>query len=167
MADLMERTVPAVRLTRRTLLEVFRRAPNQRAALDDPHTFAALAVGLIREKLAGQVVQVSRPEPFQSGYEIMPWRGEVGSWRVYLVPADGAASGRSAREQEFTEWLEQHADVQQYVKPPAWFSVPTPLGEYQPAWLVIMDKRDAAGTPLGEPVFNLVRPVSGPAQGKR
>ena len=40
-------------------------------------------------------------------------------------------------------------------KPPAWFTVPTPVGEYNPDWAIVLDREGA-----GEPVF-LVRETKG------
>ena len=57
MANLMQHTTPPMRVTRRTLLEIVRRAPNQQAVLDNPNEFAAVAVRIIKEKLADQLVE--------------------------------------------------------------------------------------------------------------
>ena len=56
MTHLLEHTSPPVRLTRRTLLEVYRRAANKKAALDNPHEWAATAARVLKEKLADQLV---------------------------------------------------------------------------------------------------------------
>ncbi|MBX7252888.1 MAG: DEAD/DEAH box helicase family protein, partial [Candidatus Promineofilum sp.] len=57
MSDLMEQTSPPMRLTRRTLLEIIRRAPAKQAqaAVDNPNEFAAVVVGIIKEKLGRQL----------------------------------------------------------------------------------------------------------------
>ena len=52
MANLMEHTTPPVRVTRRTLLELFRRVESKKAALDNPHEWATVAVRILKEKLA-------------------------------------------------------------------------------------------------------------------
>lgn len=56
MAVLMENTNPSVRLTRTTLLEVFKRHKNRQAATDNPQKFATVSVRIIKEKLADQLV---------------------------------------------------------------------------------------------------------------
>jgi len=47
--------------------------------------------------------------------------------------------------------------VKLYVKLPAWFTVPTPVGEYNPDWAVVMEVRDEHGQPAGKPLLYLVR----------
>ena len=52
-----------MRLTRRTLLEIIRRAPNPQATVDDPNEFAAEAVRIIKEKLSEQLIDgISVPQ---------------------------------------------------------------------------------------------------------
>ena len=48
----------------------------------------------------------------------------------------------SAIEAEFARRLELNESVKVYVKLPSWFTVPTPLGTYNPDWAVVIDKHD-------------------------
>jgi type III restriction enzyme len=43
-------------------------------------------------------------------------------------------------EREFAADCEKNADVKVYAKLPAWFKVPTPLGDYEPDWAVLVEK---------------------------
>ncbi|NOY79846.1 MAG: hypothetical protein GXP31_02455 [Kiritimatiellaeota bacterium] len=43
-----------------------------------------------------------------------------------------------------------------YVKLPGWFTVPTPIGEYNPDWAVVIEPRDAFGEPTGDERLYLV-----------
>ncbi|MEY2665399.1 MAG: hypothetical protein RLZZ480_504, partial [Candidatus Parcubacteria bacterium] len=45
----------------------------------------------------------------------------------------------STNESTFAERLENDQDVKVYVKLPNWFKVPTPLGDYNPDWAVVLD----------------------------
>ena len=42
-------------------------------------------------------------------------------------------------EAGFADQLEKNADVKVYAKLPGWFTVPTPLGNYNPDWAVLID----------------------------
>jgi type III restriction enzyme len=53
--------------------------------------------------------------------------------------------------------LERRDDVKLYLKLPAWFTVPTPIGEYNPDWAIVMEKRDEYGQPTEKPLLYLVR----------
>jgi len=45
-------------------------------------------------------------------------------------------------EKEFIEGLEHREDVKLYVKLPSWFTVPTPIGEYNPDWAIVLEKKN-------------------------
>lgn len=46
----------------------------------------------------------------------------------------------SATERDFAQALEFNQDVMLYAKLPYWFKVPTPLGNYNPDWAVLLQK---------------------------
>ena len=46
----------------------------------------------------------------------------------------------SATERDFADALEKDDDVVLYAKLPGWFKVPTPLGNYNPDWAVLLNK---------------------------
>jgi type III restriction enzyme len=60
-------------------------------------------------------------------------------------------------EKAFVEGLEHREDVKLYVKLPGWFTVPTPVGDYNPDWAIVMEPRDEFGNPTGEELLYLVR----------
>lgn len=93
------------------------------------------------------------------------FEAEVESWESYLVPANHSIYDYveldSQIEREFVEGLEKRADVKLYVKLPAWFTVQTPVGEYNPDWALVLEDRDAHGAPTGKPHLYLVRETKG------
>jgi len=105
MAHLMEHTTPPVRLTRQTLLEIIRKAPEicQRAMLDNPTGLATTAVRIIKEKLADQLVDGIQYEKINDWYEMTQFETEFETWEDYLVPSqrpdgsDGPAVGKNHR----------------------------------------------------------------------
>lgn len=162
MADLMERTTPPARLTRRTLLEVFRRTKNKQAALDNPHEFATAAVRIIKTKLMDHLVDGIRYEKIDEWYEMaqLELDAEIESWEEYLVPAPHSVYDQvvydSQLERRFVEDLEKRDDVKLYLKLPRWFKVDTPVGEYNPDWALVLEDRDEYGEPTGTKLY-LVR----------
>ena len=158
MSNLLENTSPPVRLTRRTLLEVFTRARNKRAALDNPHAWAGVAARTLKDKLMDQLVEGIRYEKLNEWYEMQQILDdevvEVFSRYVAkpdvhedktvydLIPCD------SDVEKKFVKDLEARRDVKLYVKLPRWFTVPTPVGDYNPDWAIVMHGEDGDGKPL-------------------
>jgi len=163
MANLMGHTTPPVRLTRRTLLEIIRHASPrlQQALIDNPNEFATVAVRLIKDKLADQLVEGIQYERINEWYEMTQLEAEIPSWEDYLVPAETSVYDYvvfdSEIERQFVEGLEHRDDVKLYLKLPAWFTVPTPIGEYNPDWAIAMEERDQHGQPTGKPLLYLVR----------
>ena len=161
MADLMEHTTPRVRLTRATLLEIFRRSSNKQSALDNPHEFATEAVRVIKERLAEHLVAGIQYEPINQWYEMTQFESEIDSWEDYLVPSEHGLYDHvvfdSDVEKNFVKGLEARKDVKLYLKLPSWFKVPTPVGEYNPDWAIVMEDRDSHGEPTGKPLIYLVR----------
>jgi type III restriction enzyme len=165
MANLMEHTTPPVRLTRGTLLEIIRQAPDQRAVIENPNGFATVAVRIIKERLADQLVEGIQYEKINKWYEMTQLDAEIEGWEEYLVPADRSVYDHvmcdSDVERQFVEGLERRDDVKMYLKLPAWFTVPTPIGEYNPDWAMVMEERDEHGQPTGRPLLYLVRETKG------
>lgn len=46
----------------------------------------------------------------------------------------------SENERKFAEAFERNEDILLYAKLPGWFTIPTPLGSYNPDWVVIVNK---------------------------
>lgn len=161
MASLMENTTPPVRLTRRTLLEIFKRTKNRDAALANPHEFATVAVRFIKFVLADQLVKGVQYEKINEWYEMTQLEEEIPSWKDYLVESPTSAYDHvifnSQIEKDFVEALEKDKRVKVYLKLPAWFTVPTPIGEYNPDWAIVMDDLDAHGKRKGKELLYLVR----------
>jgi type III restriction enzyme len=161
MASLMENTTPPVRLTRQTLLEIFKRTKNRKAALANPHEFATVAVRFIKLVLSDQLVKGVRYEKINEWYEMSQLEKEIPSWKDYLIESPTSVYDhvifQSEIEEKFVAGLEHDKRVKVYLKLPAWFTVPTPIGEYNPDWAIVMEDRDAHGKRKGKERLYLVR----------
>jgi type III restriction enzyme len=93
------------------------------------------------------------------------FEAEIPSWEDYLVPADHSVYDQvltdSDVERAFVLGLESRKDVKLYLKLPGWFKVPTPVGEYNPDWALVMEEHDEHGEPTGKPLLYLVRETKG------
>jgi len=172
MTGLMEHTAPPMRLTRSTLLEIIRRAPPscQQAIVHNPTEFATEAVRIIKGKLATQLVDGIQYEKINEWYEMTQFEIEFEGWEDHLVPSQGfdGSAGTSLYDQvpvdseierQFVKDLERRDDVRLYIKLPGWFTVPTPIGAYNPDWAIVLD--DPEGEPDGKPLLYLVRETKG------
>lgn len=157
LANLMEQTTPSVRLTRRTLLEILRRAPHPMELVQNLHEFALQAARAIKERLADQLVKGIRYEPIGEVYEARQLEVDIETWLSMVEPVEKSVYSHviydSAVERRFARDLEKMNQVQLYLKLPAWFTVPTPIGTYNPDWAIVWEDRDAHGEPTGELLF--------------
>jgi type III restriction enzyme len=161
MSNLMEHSTPPVRISRRTLLEIFKRISNKTEATNNPHGFATVAVQVIKGKLADHLVRGIKYYKINKWYEMTQLEAETENWLDYMVPTERAIYDlvifESDTEKTFVEGLEQRDDVKLYLKLPNWFKVLTPVGEYNPDWAIVMEERDEHGQPTGKPLLYLVR----------
>jgi len=150
ITSLLERTTPPVRLTKNTLREIYKGSSTdiQHAALKNPFEFAAVASRIIKNKLADQLVEGIQYEKINQYYEMTQFM-DILSWEDNLVPSPHSIYDHviyeSDIEKEFVEGLEHRDDVKLYVKLPDWFTVPTPIGEYNPDWAIVLEKQDEEG----------------------
>ena len=162
MTHLLEHTSPPVRLTRRTLLEILERTTNKQAAVTNPHAFATETVRILKEKLAEHLVSGIQYERINDWYEMTQFETEIESCEDCLVPAPKRSlydhvNFDSDIEKQFVQDLERRDDVKLYVKLPGWFTVQTPVGDYNPDWAVVMNPADDPHGSAGKPLLYLVR----------
>lgn len=147
ITSLLERTTPPARLTRNTLLAIFKQSSPaiQQAALNNPFEFASVASRIIKNKLADQLVEGIQYEKINAYYEMTQFV-DIPGWEDNLVPSPHSIYEHvfydSDIEKEFVEDLERREDVKLYVKLPSWFTVPTPIGEYNPDWAIVLEKKN-------------------------
>jgi type III restriction enzyme len=49
---------------------------------------------------------------------------------------------QSETERKFAEKLKKRKDVRLFVKLPGWFKVPTPVGQYNPDWALVIEEAE-------------------------
>lgn len=149
--NLMEATSPPMRLGRRTILSILKGAPDPKAMLANPHEFASALTGIIKTKLADQLVGGITYKRDGTWYEQTQFDDLIEAFKASVVKSeasglaggthiyDGVEVDSETIERPFAEALEKDARVKLYVKLPDWFLVPTPIGGYNPDWAIVMD----------------------------
>lgn len=154
-------TTPSMKLTRRTLLEILKRTGKQQSALDTPPEFAKVVVEHIREKITHQLIDGIKYEKIGEVYEMRQFDCELKSWKDCMVSAPRSIYDYviwdSKVEKKFVVGLEKRDDIKLYVKLPAFFTVPTPIGNYNPDWAIVKEDVDEYGEPTGKEKLYLVR----------
>lgn len=165
--NLMEATSPSMRIGRKTILSILKAAPHPKAVLDNPHEFAAALAGIIKTKLADQLVSGIQYERDGTWYEQSKFDDLMEAFATNVVKSeanptsggthiyDGVDIDSETIERPFAEALERDARVKLYIKLPRWFEVRTPIGGYNPDWAIVMD------TGEGQDRLYLVRETKG------
>lgn len=160
MAHMLQYTTPPLRLTRRTLFNIVQRTTNRHAALESPQEFAAATVRIIRSRMAEQLVDGIQYERTDEAYEMTQFESEIQSWEEFLQKAEHCLYDHviyeSEVERQFVLDLEKWDAVKLYIKLPSWFMVPTPVGNYNPDWAIVIEPRDEYGEKTGEEYTYLV-----------
>jgi type III restriction enzyme len=139
-------------------LELFRRIGKPKPAVANPHEWATTVVRILKDNLADHLVagiQYERTDGWYDMSQILDAE-EIDLFSKYIVETDGKPEKclydqvpcDSEVERQFVKDLEARRDVKCYLKLPSWFTVPTPVGEYQPDWAVVMQDNEADKKPV-------------------
>ena len=152
MADLVLRLLkngnPPIHLTRRTVFEIFRQTADK-TAMKNPTGWAALAARVIREVLE---------EMTTDGVEYRRIENDFYDWEQWFLREEREIAAAlvaelrenrnkapydivgcdSTGEKQFAEDLAARKDVKLFLKLPRKFIVPTPVGNYNPDWAVLL-----------------------------
>ncbi len=167
MENLMNRTSPKMKCSRNTLLGVVKKCNLQGAIRRNPQDFALQAVRVIKHKLAEQLAEGIQYTPTGEWYKMEQFKEEIDSWGDYLIPAERSlydyvevdsltSDPADSNEGKFVLGLEKRKDVKLYVKLPAWFTVDTPIGTYNPDWAIVLEV-NVPGTLETKEMLYLVR----------
>lgn len=168
MANLMESTTPSLLLAPSTLLRALQQMSDEakQAMFSNPYEFATHAVRIIKREAIAQMIAHIRYEiigeysesQFQDVIETLNEvvnsrrvDGRKGASLYDAVPYD------SVIERDFAVDLEHDECVKLYIKLPGWFCIPTPIGDYNPDWAIVMEQRDGHDDGDGSPHLYLVR----------
>lgn len=151
--DLIGKVAEGTTLTRRTvraiLSQIEKAVFNQFP--DNPEKFIAESVRIINEQKAARIIESIEYHVLDDTYDVdiftknqliaesqkMPLRedGKVLQKHIYdFLMSD------SKGEQEFAKQLELSEEIVVYAKLPTGFSIPTPVGSYNPDWAIAFEK---------------------------
>ena len=144
ISHILENTTPPVRLSKKTLVEIYLRTKNKQAAMDNPFEFASVAARLIRERLTDYLVDGIKYEKIDEWYEMSLFKEMIPSWEQYVIPSERSiydgTEYDSDVERRFVQDLERLPQVYMYFKLPSWFTITTPVGTYNPDWAIVWDE---------------------------
>ena len=135
-------------LTRYTLLEILNKSKRIEEFLLNPQVFLTETAKCINKALAAMIVDGIKYERIEGQqYEMRLFEEkEIETYltRLYEVQSQDKTPYDfvpydSAKEMNIAELLDSNESVRFFCKLPIWFTVPTPLGTYNPDWALVME----------------------------
>ena len=133
-------------LTRSTLFRILNESGRLEEFFNDPQRFLDEVAKVIRAEMHRMLVdgikyeRLSAEDP-NSQWEMMQF--EESELVNYLTALEVEHSVYeyvvydSEVEREFAKKLDDREDIKLFVKLPRWFTIPTPIGEYNPDWAIV------------------------------
>lgn len=146
LTELQERT----RLTRRTLVRILASLTNLKAVRLNARQFLNICQKAIDKELSKLLIGGVSYKPVTIGTTY--WAQELLDTEVQSYASDVIKTAETDKcltdyvvcdsevERRFVENADACENVTCYVKLPAWFTIPTPLGSYNPDWALVYEK---------------------------
>jgi type III restriction enzyme len=143
IGNVIERVAKETELTRQTVFAILSSVSNSRFLFENPEDYMRSTVEIIRGGKSDlmindglQYVPTKNAWSMElfidfKGYENSVIASEKSIYDHVLFDSEG--------EREFAESLEQDGTIKLFAKLPGWFTVDTPLGEYNPDWAIVKD----------------------------
>lgn len=142
-------------LTRRTIVDILQGSNRLHEFLSNPYDYVQMVKSVIKKVLANVVVDGIKYEKLsEEVYELREFQRDSEDEaerfidRLYEVKNSQKSitnklSLDSAVEQEFAKYLDDRDDIRLFIKLPSKFTVPTPVGPYNPDWAIVKEVEGA------------------------
>jgi type III restriction enzyme len=147
LPDILTYIQSKVELTRGTIFEILKQSGRIEEFPVNPQQFMDAVVKEIRDILHRMIIEGIKYERLDEiSYEMSLLRADENKLNFAkdkIVPTAKSVynyiSCDSGVEKEFATDLEHFKDVKYFVKLPAWFKIPTPIGNYNPDWAILKE----------------------------
>jgi len=147
LPDILSYVQSKVELTRGTIFEILKQSGRIEEFSLNPQRFMDAVVKEIRDVLHRMVIEGIRYEKLDEiSYEMSLLRKDENKLifaKDRIIPTAKSVynyiSCDSGIEKKFTTDLENFKNIKYFVKLPAWFKVPTPIGNYNPDWAILKE----------------------------
>ncbi len=149
LPDLLTNLQDRTQLTRRTIQRVLSGSGRLEDFKRNPQQFIELAAEAINRRKRLAVVDGIKYQRLGDGYfyaQELFEQEELTGYLKNLLEAKKSVYEQvvydSDTEAKFADQLEKTTAIKVYAKLPGWFTVPTPLGSYNPDWAVLIDTEE-------------------------
>jgi type III restriction enzyme len=148
--DILSYVQSKVELTRSTIFEILKTSGRLKDFRVNPQKFMDAVVKEIRDVLHRLIVEGIQYEKLDAlSYEMSRFREDEHKLEFAadrIVPTTKSVHNYilydSGVEKAFAEDLETMKNIKFFIKLPGWFKIPTPVGDYNPDWAILMQNGD-------------------------
>jgi type III restriction enzyme len=154
------------KLTRKTVYEIIKGVNNFDQFFKNPQSYADNVVTVIKNNLTNLILDNIQYQEISEEYQIEEFKKKIETYDKYIVelhndktpytlekkPIDAVnidpgpgETGISTPELEFAKALDRDSRVKLFIKLPDWYKIPTPIGNYNPDWAIIIEKQNKEG----------------------
>lgn len=151
LPDIVSELQDETGLTRQAIVDILQKSGRLPEFLKNPYDFIQMVKMAIKSVLAGVVVDgVEYQQMSESVYELRNFQADAKEGverfvdRLYEVHNQQKSITNkialdSATEEAFAKYLDEREDIKLFLKLPAKFVVPTPVGNYNPDWAIVKE----------------------------
>jgi type III restriction enzyme len=136
------------KLTKRTIIKILNGVKNLNLIFQDPQQYISLIILVIKSVLTKFLLNGIVYTQIDDAFKIELFE-DLDDYEDNIIPADNSIYEGiicdSNIEKEFTNQLKKMNDVKFFLKLPYWFTITTPIGNYNPDWGIVLEKRDTRG----------------------
>ncbi len=149
LPNLVENISRETMLTRRSVVEILSRMHNLEQCYNNPKGFIERLSSIIKERMNAFLIDGIRYVELPDFWRMELFKDALESYETVTVPVTKSVYDSvevdSEGERSFAIELENDSKVKLFIKLPPWFTVPTPIGAYNPDWAIVMCIRDIDG----------------------
>jgi type III restriction enzyme len=151
LPDIISELQDETSLTRKTIVDILLGSDRLHEFLENPYDYIQMVKSAIKSVLASVVVDgVQYEKVAEEVYELREFQrdseGETERFvdRLYEVQNSQKSITNklvldSVTEQNFAKYLDSREDIKLFLKLPAKFVIPTPVGDYNPDWAIVKE----------------------------
>lgn len=156
--DIVEHIAKETMLTRGTIVKIMMGINNLELVFKNPQEFVSSCTTIIKEKLADSLVNGIKYIQVDDYYR-MSLFDDIDVYGSSVVSVDktiyDSVACDSKVEEQFAKDLDGEDQIKLFVKLPRWFTVDTPIGQYNPDWAIVKNNADEFGV-MQEAVYLVV-----------
>lgn len=136
------------KLTKNTIFEIISGITNLDLIFNNPQDFISSIILIIKENLNNCLVNGIEYIELDE-YWLMKKFTDIETYEDKVIPVNKSIYEEviydSKGERSFAEELDNDPRVKIFIKLPRWFMVNTPVGDYNPDWALVLEKKDQFG----------------------